>query len=473
MTAIETSSPAAEALDELYRGHAAEVYRYAYAVLGNAADAEDVTQTTFVNALRALERGERPRKPSNWLITIAHNIVRQRFRQLKARPTEVELDRDVPSAEQPEDDTPSIEELVRALQRIPPTQREALVMRELEGRAYKEIAEILGTSVGALETLLFRARRSLAEELENLVTCDRAEHAISNRHDGRLTRKERRRLDAHLRECASCARVDAGQFRRRRVFKSLSLLPLPLPLFLFKGAPSASAASGLPTIGAATVGGTTGAVVAGGATAKVAAIVAAVAVAGGAGYEGVQQVRKPDAPTRPSKSVAVVPAPAARPNLPVVATPAVAEPQTSLASGQLGARTKSPAPAPGKSAAQGKPARELPVAEGKSAPRGKPLAPARSQTPGAPVARGKPVTAPGQTRTKPTPRGKTTAAAVRATPKRPPGPKAEKSRPPAAAAAKVKSPPAHAPAASKKPSATAEEPSVPAEPAKDAKGPKG
>ena len=90
---------ARRALDDLYRGHAAEVYRYAYAVLGNHADAEDVTQTTFVNALRALERGERPRKPSNWLITITHNIVRQRFRQQQARPTEVELVRDV--AEEP------------------------------------------------------------------------------------------------------------------------------------------------------------------------------------------------------------------------------------------------------------------------------------------------------------------------------------------------------------------------------------
>jgi DNA-directed RNA polymerase specialized sigma24 family protein len=44
-------------LDELYRAHAAEVFRYTYAVLGNRADAEDVTQTTFVNALRAHERG--------------------------------------------------------------------------------------------------------------------------------------------------------------------------------------------------------------------------------------------------------------------------------------------------------------------------------------------------------------------------------------------------------------------------------
>ena len=168
MAATEAGIAASHALDELYREHVAEVYRYAYAVLGNHADAEDVTQTTFVNALRALERGERPRKPSNWLITITHNIVRQRFRQQQARPTEVELDRDV--AQEPADTSgPSMDELVRALQRIPPSQREAIVMRELEGRSYAEIAKILDLSPGALETLLFRARRSLADELENAV----------------------------------------------------------------------------------------------------------------------------------------------------------------------------------------------------------------------------------------------------------------------------------------------------------------
>ena len=178
MATTASGVTAAHELDELYRLHAAEVFRYAYAVLGNRADAEDVTQTTFVNALRALERGERPRKPTNWLITIAHNLIRQRFRQQQARPLEVELDRDVAAAEDA-DDGPSIDELVRALQRIPPTQRQALVLRELEGRSYGEIGELLGVSQSALEALIFRARRSLAEELENLVTCDRAELALS------------------------------------------------------------------------------------------------------------------------------------------------------------------------------------------------------------------------------------------------------------------------------------------------------
>ncbi len=297
MATTATGLSAARELDELYRTHAAEVFRYAYAVLGNRADAEDITQTTFVNALRALERGDRPRKPTNWLITIAHNLIRQRFRQQQSRPREVELGHDLPATEAA-DDGPSVDDLVRALQRIPPTQRQALVLRELEGRSYNEIAAMLEISVSALEALIFRARRSLAEELESLVTCDTAELALSLRTDGRLGRKERRRLLAHLDECASCARIAARSMKHRRAFKALAVLPLPFSLTLFKGAPSAYAAAGLPTIGAGAAAGTAAGVGAAGVTAKIAVGLAAVAVAGGAGYEGVQAVREPAAPAR-------------------------------------------------------------------------------------------------------------------------------------------------------------------------------
>ena len=78
--------------EQLYRRHAREVYQYALAVLANPADAEDVTQTTFLNAYRAFQRGERPLKPHNWLIAIAHNVCRMRWRQAGSRPREVALD---------------------------------------------------------------------------------------------------------------------------------------------------------------------------------------------------------------------------------------------------------------------------------------------------------------------------------------------------------------------------------------------
>jgi RNA polymerase sigma factor (sigma-70 family) len=310
MAATESSTRAMAALDDLYRQHVGDVYRYTYAVLGNHADAEDVTQTTFVNALRALERGETPREPSHWLLAIAHNLVRQRWRQAANRPTMVELVHDVPD-EAPGEDDVQLDELVRALQRIPPSQREALVMRELEGRSYNEIAELLGLTTAALETLLFRARRSLAEEIENLVTCQSAELALSKQSDGRLSRKERKRLDAHLAECTSCTAFAKTQARQRRAFKGLAVLPVPVGLALFHDVPAASAAtvthigsasvsstSGVGTAGTtagggaaggtATVGGTVaGGSLLGGVAVKIAAVIAIATVAVGAGYKGV------------------------------------------------------------------------------------------------------------------------------------------------------------------------------------------
>ena len=72
--------PADRAFEQLYEQHAREVYQYALALTANPADAEDVTQTTFLNAYRAFQKGERPHKPHNWLITIAHNVCRMRWR---------------------------------------------------------------------------------------------------------------------------------------------------------------------------------------------------------------------------------------------------------------------------------------------------------------------------------------------------------------------------------------------------------
>ncbi|MDQ2910790.1 MAG: RNA polymerase sigma factor, partial [Actinomycetota bacterium] len=146
------------AFEELYRKHAREVYQYALALLTNPADAEDATQTTFLNAYRAYQRGERPHKPHNWLIAIAHNVCRMRWRQAGNRPREVALD-EAPEPVALDHERPNLHEVLTALTRLTFNQRAALVMRELEGRSYLEIAGVLGISVSAVEALLFRARR--------------------------------------------------------------------------------------------------------------------------------------------------------------------------------------------------------------------------------------------------------------------------------------------------------------------------
>jgi RNA polymerase sigma-70 factor, ECF subfamily len=279
----------APGFDRLYRRHAAGVYRYVYAVLGNHADAEDVTQQTFLNAYRAMAQGTKPRKAENWLVTIAHNEVRRHLRKTHGRPMEVELDEQFADLA-PDGGDPSLADVLRALQHLPPSQRAALVRREFEGRSYAEIAEILEVTPDALEGLLFRARRGLAEQLEGALTCGEAENVLLRRLDGRLPRPESRRLNEHLRECPACVRFSTVQKRQRSLLKGLSVLPIPASLYLFRGERAALAATGVgpatATGGTVAVGGggfaaATGAV---GLAAKAAAVAASAAVVGGVGY---------------------------------------------------------------------------------------------------------------------------------------------------------------------------------------------
>jgi RNA polymerase sigma factor (sigma-70 family) len=312
MAVTESGHLASSAIDDLYRRHGGEIYRYALAVLGNHADAEDVTQTTFLNAYRALEQGVRPRKPLNWLLTIASNAIKQRFRQEQSRPRQVEFVEETAESGVEDDGGPSVGELLVALSKIPPQQRQAIVLREFEGRSYAEIAQILDVTTTALETLLFRARRSLAEELEHQLTCTEAQLAISRAADGRLGRKERRRLRDHLSECPDCARFASLQQRNRRALKGLMLVPIPLSLTFFKGlegtataATMPAAASGVAAVGATTVatgGATGGGIFAGGIAVKAAAVVTAASLTGGIAVVGSSTIDSKPAGKPPAKS---------------------------------------------------------------------------------------------------------------------------------------------------------------------------
>lgn len=146
----------------LYRSHRADVYHALLRELGNREDAEDVTQTAFLDAYRALARGGRPERPRAWLLKIAENARRRRFRAQRRGPEQASLEYE-PTAEQAE---VTAGELRDALERLSPNQRAALVLREVGGLSYAEIAGKLELSVPAVQMLLFRARRALRAELE-------------------------------------------------------------------------------------------------------------------------------------------------------------------------------------------------------------------------------------------------------------------------------------------------------------------
>jgi RNA polymerase sigma-70 factor (ECF subfamily) len=219
------------AFERLYRNHVREVYRYALVVLPSPEDAEDVTQTTFLNAYRAFEGGERPASARNWLISIAHELCHQRARQV-ARLDETGYEEHAEEAV-PDEESPTANDVRRALGHLPFDQRAVLIMREVEGRSYAEIAEILSTSIASVETLLFHARRALREELEGALTCHEAELGISRNLDGLLPRSGRRALRTHLRECGDCTGFARSQRAQRTALRALADVVLPRSLSSF------------------------------------------------------------------------------------------------------------------------------------------------------------------------------------------------------------------------------------------------
>ena len=282
--------PAADrSFERLYRKHVHAVYRYALAVLHNEADAEDVTQTTFLNAYRAIQSGDRPHTPHNWLIKIAHNVCRQRFRDSSRRPREVEFDDSVTPPTPGDDDVPTATEIRRALGFLAFNQRAALVMRELEGRSYAEIADVLDVSVSAVETLMFRARRALREQLEDGLTCDEAGRTLATLQRRKLSSAERGALRAHLRECKDCATLERRQRAQRGALEHLGVVPLPASLATFLGGGAAG--------GGAAAGGI-------GLGAKVATVLAAGLVATTVGHETLK-AGATDGPTPAAKRAGV------------------------------------------------------------------------------------------------------------------------------------------------------------------------
>jgi RNA polymerase sigma factor (sigma-70 family) len=164
---------------QLYERNSDLVFRYCLRMLGTREDAEDAAQTTFFQALRALRRGVVPAFEQAWLLTIARNECKSRYRA-GSRRRQRELAHDPQSladiAEAPNSGDGRLLGVQQALVRLPEMQRRALLLREWQGRSYADIAHELGVTRPAVEALLFRARRGLARELGEETTTRR--HAL-------------------------------------------------------------------------------------------------------------------------------------------------------------------------------------------------------------------------------------------------------------------------------------------------------
>lgn len=163
----------AQAFEDLVRRHLRAAHAVALGVLGNPADAEDVSQDAFLAALERLEECRDPERFAAWLLRIVRNkaLNARESRSLRTgEPLEPGDSRAWTAADDPARDTERSElreRLLAALAELTPAQREVVLLHDLEGFKHREIAELLGTSEGAARVQLFQARRALRRLLES------------------------------------------------------------------------------------------------------------------------------------------------------------------------------------------------------------------------------------------------------------------------------------------------------------------
>ncbi len=157
----------ADAFEELVLRHQGPVYRLALRMLGSAAEAEDVTQDSFIAAWRGLPTLRAQGAFGGWLYRLAVNRC---LNVLRARRPEAELDPATLRSTRPDEQPEAAAEvdaetsaLAAALRLLTPEQRACWVLRELQGCSYDEIAEITGVTPGAVRGRLARSRAVLAE----------------------------------------------------------------------------------------------------------------------------------------------------------------------------------------------------------------------------------------------------------------------------------------------------------------------
>jgi RNA polymerase sigma factor (sigma-70 family) len=256
-----------EAFEELYRRYRRRIAGFAYGMVGDHARAEDIAQEAFMSALRRMRETDRPIAFRPWIHEIARNACIDQFRRAK-RADEIPFESDEGALAQrarlgrpdaaPDaalDNKERLRQLCGAFGGLSDSHHEILVLRELEGLSYREIGDRMGLSRPAVESTLFRARRRLTEEYDELQSgrrCDRVQAALSEVAESGARLRDRRRVDRHLAHCQPCRRhahllgVSTAPARTRLRERVAALLPIPLFLRRRTGGRGSDAAASGP-----------------------------------------------------------------------------------------------------------------------------------------------------------------------------------------------------------------------------------
>ncbi len=167
---IERARSDPEAFGDLYERYVTRIYSYVYHRTGNSADAEDLTERVFLQALTHLPSYQYRGLPfSVWLFRIAHNLVANWYRD-RGRARTVSLD-GVAAAAEENDGLERVENaaLVRkAVARLSQDRRQLLLLKFGQELSHAEIGQIMGRTEGAVKALLHRTLKALKEELKDM-----------------------------------------------------------------------------------------------------------------------------------------------------------------------------------------------------------------------------------------------------------------------------------------------------------------
>jgi RNA polymerase sigma-70 factor (ECF subfamily) len=179
MTTTPSAPPAREAAagwtpptwEEVVEQHSARVYRLAYRLTGNVHDAEDLTQDVFVRVFRSLHTYQ-PGTFEGWLHRITTNVFLDRMRRKQrirmdalSEESAARLPSRGPGPEQAYDETHLDDDVQRALDALSPDFRAAVVLCDIEGLSYEEVAATLGIKLGTVRSRIHRGRAQLREAL--------------------------------------------------------------------------------------------------------------------------------------------------------------------------------------------------------------------------------------------------------------------------------------------------------------------
>jgi RNA polymerase sigma factor (sigma-70 family) len=284
------------------------LFAYSRQMLGGSRqDAEDALQDVFLRAYSSLRSNDRPLSLRAWLYRVAHNRCIDHLR--RPTPPAADLfDTSRKPLHDPMDELvrrEDLRQLVADVGRLPDQQRSALLMREMDGMSYAELAEALGVSLQAVKSLLVRARIGLVEAVEARDTaCSDIRLDLTTAFDRGVRASGLARR--HLRDCEACVEYKA---QLRNVHQGLAILghgssgPLGalLKLIGLGGAGSAGAAS---AGGGAAAGSGAVAAASAGTAAKLAAVVCCAALTAGGAVEVRDQIIKSDGPSTRARSAA-------------------------------------------------------------------------------------------------------------------------------------------------------------------------